>query len=272
MFKTQTLKRLLSLTLPSFPVALVSHVALAGSLNLVPTKNVQALTPENFCVGMGNVLKTIKQTITDEAALLCPNGVPSATLKALVATPYTGAGTPNMVTLASTEFKDTTSSLITVAYSMKVPKNAVKALLGEEKHVNAVYKGDNLSISAKFLPPPINTGEADTAFQLEQRTTVVDKVSFDEASVHDLRLYRMFPNNFDMMMAVRTLNKPSEQFRKAVVIRGVMNDPNDPNQALSFSLLSFLMNSRNQHDRVIAAFSKFIEVDFMTLYSEQTKP
>ncbi len=256
-----------------FAISLLgSHSLRAEQLRLIPSKNMQALTPENFCVGVGNVLKVSKQSFADEAAQLCPNGLPSATLKALVASPYAGSGQPNIITLNVAEVKETTTSNITVAYAMKIPKNAVKVLLGEEAHVSSIYKGENLTISAKFLPPPINLGEADTAFQIEQKTVVKDNVSFDDTSVHDLRLYRMFPNNFDMMMAVRTLSKPSEQFRKSVVVRGVMQDASNPDQALSFSVLSFSMNSRERHDRVIAAFSEFIKSDFMSLYSEQVKP
>jgi len=264
---SQTVRTVLGLTL----LTLGQGVWASDSLRLIPAKNAQALTPENFCVGVGNVLKVSKQSFADEAAQLCPNGVPSANFKTLVATPYAGTGEPNFIFQIS-EVKETLTSNIIVAYSMKIPKNAVKVLLGEEQHVSSVYKGANLTISAKFLPPPINLGEADTAFQIEQRTTVKDNVSFDDVSVHDLRLYRMFPNNFDMMMAVRTLTKPTEQFRKAVVVRGVMQDPSNPNQALSFSVLNFSMNSRDKHDRVVAAFTDFIKADFQSLYGEQTKP
>jgi hypothetical protein len=49
-----------------------------------------------------------------------------------------------------------------------------------------------------------------------------------------------------------------------------MRDPKSPDRTVSVSLLHFLMNGRDNPDRVIEAFQAFIEDDMKTLYSEQS--
>ncbi len=242
----------------------------AQTLNLIPPKNVLALTPENFCLGFKNMFAITKQSFQDEANLICPNQTPAPLLGTLIANAYTGTGTPVIQNIAQTIVDEQTIQL-TVAYAMKIPKPPVPTLLGEEKNVPTPYVGDPLTIRPKFGAPVVNTGDADTAFTVEQRTIVKAAVEFDEVSVHDLKLYRMHPNNFDFFAAVRTLRTPSEQFKKAVVLRGVMRDPANANGSISITVLNFVMNSREEPERVTEAFSRFIEADMIALYNAQSK-
>ncbi len=252
--------------------ALSMPEAHAEPLRVLPVKNTIAITPDNFCKGLPNVFAITKQNIKEQTDILCPGGVPSATFTSLITNAYRGTGTPTLTTIRVVEDQAAVTSEILVAYALRVPKNAVKTLLGEEQHVVVPYQGENLNISAKFLPPPLNLGEADTAFTIEQRTVVRDNVSFDDTSIHDLRMYPLYPNNFDFFMAARTLQKPSEQFKKSVVLRAVLGDATDPNSAYSVTLLHFVMNSREEHERVVEAFTNFITADMRVLYTNNSRP
>jgi hypothetical protein len=248
---------------------LASSSALSQTAQRVkPKKNPLALTPESLCLGFKNMAAITKQNFKEEADQLCPNFLPSATLTELIATPYQGGNQPVLKVITSTQ--EGGDVRIMVAYSMSVPKEPVEALLGEEKHVVVPYSRDPLTINASFGPPVRNLGDADTAFSIEQQTKVVDRVSFEDRSVHDLKLYRLHPNNLDFFAAVRTLREPTLQFKRSVVLRGVMRDPKSPDRTVSVSLLHFLMNGRDNPDRVIEAFQAFIEDDMKTLYSEQS--
>jgi hypothetical protein len=238
--------------------------------SIIPPNNVLALTPENFCLGFKSMFTITKQDFKEEAELICPSQVPAPLLNTLITNAYTGTGTPVLQRLPDTII-DANTVKLTVAYAMKIPKPPVPALLGEEKNVPIPYMGETLTIRPKIGAPVPNTGDCDTAFTVEQRTTVDDNVSFDDMSVHDLKLYRMHPNNFDFFAAVRTLRTPSEQFKRAVVLRGVMRDPANPNSTISISVLNFVMNSREEPDNVAETFFQFIEADLRALYAAQSK-
>lgn len=251
--------------------ALPLSASAGAAQNVLPPINQLALTPENFCLGLKNLFAITKQSIQDEANLICPNFVPAPLLGTILSNAYQGVGEPTISTVLVLETPATQTTQITVAYAMKLAKPPVPVLLGEEKHVPSPYSKNPLTIQAKFVTPALNTGDADTVFTVEQQTTVDAAVKFDDISSHDLKLYRLYPNNFDFFMAARTLNKPTEQFKRSVVLRGVMRDANNPNASYSITVLNFVMNSRNQHDRVVAAFTDFITADLKALYAEQSK-
>jgi hypothetical protein len=238
--------------------------------SVLPPKNTLALTPENFCLGFKNMFAITKQDFKEEADLICPNMAPAPMLGTLLANAYAGTGTPVLQRLPDTIIDENTVKL-TVAYAMKIPKPPVPALLGEEKNVPIPYMGETLTIRPKIGAPVPNEGDCDTAFTVEQRTTVDDNVSFDDMSVHDLKLYRMHPNNFDFFAAVRTLRTPSPQFKRAVVLRGVMRDPANPNASISISVLNFVMTSHDEPDNVAETFFQFIQADLRALYAAQSK-
>ncbi|WP_141734654.1 hypothetical protein [Oligoflexus tunisiensis] len=259
-------------------ILLVSLAVLAQGQTVEPgpvysvlaPKNELALTPENLCLGFKNVFAITKQSFQEEVNLLCPNMAPSPLLLSLIAAPYQGVGDPVLTTIANVENADNTT-LLTVAYAIRVPKSPAQTLIGEEKHVPVPYSLEPLTVTTRFMDPAPNEGDADTVFTVEQRTVVDAGEEFDDLSVHDLKLYRMHPNNFDFLAAVRTLRTPSDQFKKAVVVRGVMKDPNDPNSSISVSVLNFLMNSRDEADNVAEVFSQFIVDDTRVLYTELIK-
>ncbi len=257
--------------LAALGLAWLIPAALFGQTNLLPAKSTLAVTPANFCLGMKNVAAITKQSFTEEANLLCANQAPTALFTTLINSAYQGTGTPTLTTVLVQETPATLTTQLTVAYAMKVNKDPVKVLLGEEKHVSSSYSQDPLSISAKFMAPPVNSGDADTAFVVQQKTSVKAQVSFDDTSIHDLKLYQLYTYNFDFFLAVRTLTAPTEQFKKSVVLRAIFQDPANQNQSYAVTILNFVMNNRDQHDRTVDAFTKFIQSDFMTLYQEQSK-
>jgi|GEM_PF-3367410 len=249
-------------------LALGSQAAQAQfTIRPVPVKNVVAMTTDNYCKGLPSVFATTKQDIKEQTDVLCLNGAPTSTFNTLISTAFRGTGAPVITTIRELEIPAALSSEIFVTYALRIPKNAVATLLGEEKHVLSPYQQGNLTINARFLPTPINLGEADTAFSLEQKTIVRDNVSFDDTSLHSLRMYTLYPNNFDFFLAARTLNAPSEQFKKSVVVRAVIGDATDPKFSYSITVLHFVMNSREQHERVVTAFMNFIRSDAMALYT-----
>lgn len=241
----------------------------------LPQPNVLDLTPENFCLGLPNALAISKQNFTIEANALCQGQAPTQLFRELLANPYLGGDRPNrfLEEIPSSEVVTGNNIQIFVAYAMKVPRKAVDALLAEEGFVKVPYRQEILNITSDFLPPPKNDGEADIAFSVEQRTVVThERVMFNDLSRHELRTYRLHPNNFDFLLAVRTLAAPSEQFKKAVVLKGLIADSEAPtNSTYLVTIFNFIMNSRDEPDSNIAegveeTFLEFIERDMQNIF------
>ncbi|MFW7378812.1 MAG: hypothetical protein ACOH5I_08400 [Oligoflexus sp.] len=254
----------------------------------LPTANVLPLTPESFCSGLPNAFAITAQEFTIEANALCPGNAPSQAFRDLLTNAYSGqTNDPERIErdyirdLPSSENITGNNIQIFIAYAMKVPRKGVEALLAEESFVETPYSRDILTINASFLPPPVNNGEADTAFSIEQKTNVNrtdnPQVIFNDVSRHELRMYRLHPNNFDFFLAVRTLAAPSEQFSKSVVLRGVLADAAAPNDSSYIvTVLNFIMNSRDEPDSNIAegmdeTFRDFISRDMQTIYTAHTQ-
>ncbi len=230
---------------------------------------------ENFCLGLQNAAAMTQQPIIDEINMFCLNGQASPLMASLLANPYQGEGEFRFrdpgsedfgVILLDMEDEDNSISHYHVAYAVKLPKAPTVILSMEEKNITTPYDGGNLLINSIFLAPPINEGDAYTAFNVEQNTVVDDNVEFDDTSTYDLKMYKLHPNNVDMFLSARTLTTPSEQFKSAKVLRGSFADPQDPNSTYSVGILKFEMNSRDRHERLIDAFSLFVVSDLLTLY------
>jgi hypothetical protein len=260
-------------------------VAGASSTNLLPVANKLPITTDNFCLGAQNVLKNAKQVLTDELAVLCTGNTATTLFKNLLASPYAGTGTPTLTSVfAPIEDNNNRTSEIMVAFAMRIPKTAVNTLLVEEKHAIVPYDSEaqplplgnqlaNMKMSFQFLDPPKNEGDADTTFTLQQTVdTRSVAVNFKDVSTHELKQYILHPNNFDFFMAGRTLVTPTEQFKKSVVVRGFLTDPADATKTLVITVAHFLMNSRDQHEQLVLAFSNFLTTDVSKLYQEQIKP
>jgi hypothetical protein len=260
-------------------------VAGGSNANLLPVANKLPITPDNFCLGAQNVLKTAKQILSEELAVLCTGNTASTLFKNLLAAPYAGTGTPTLTQVfAPREDGNARTSEIMVAFAMRIPKSAVNTLLVEEKHAIVPYDSEaqplplgnqlaNMKMSFQFMEPPKNEGDADTTFALQQTVdTRSVAVNFKDVSNHELRQYILHPNNFDFFMAGRTLVTPTEQFKKSVVVRGFITDPADATKTLVVTVAHFLMNSRDQHDQLVLAFSNFLTSDVSKLYQEQIKP
>ncbi len=259
--------------------------AKGSNVNLLPVANKLPITADNFCVGAQNVLKNARQVLTDELAVLCTGNTASTLFKNLLTTPYAGTGTPALTQVfAPREDNNNRTSEIMVAFAMRIPKTAVNTLLVEEKHAIVPYDSEaqplplgnqlaNMKMSFQFMDPPKNEGDADTTFALQQTVdTRSVAVNFKDISNHELRQYILHPDNFDFFMAGRTLVAPTEQFKKSVVVRGFMTDPADATKTLVITVAHFLMNSRDQHEQLVLAFSNFLTTDVSKLYQEQIKP
>lgn len=264
---------------------LLFHATTAKGANLLPVANKLPITPDNFCLGAQNTLKNAKQVLTDELAVLCTANTATTLFKDLIAAPYAGTGTPTLTEVfTAREDNNNKTSEIMVAFAMRIPKTAVNTLLVEEKHAVVPYDSEaqppplgnqlaNMKMSFQFMEPPKNEGDADTTFTLQQTVdTRSVAVNFKDVSTHELRQYILHPNNFDFFLAGRTLVAPTEQFKKSVVVRGFLTDPADPNKTLVITVAHFLMNSRDQHDQLVLAFSNFLTTDVSKLYQEQIKP
>lgn len=251
--------------------------------NELPQPNQLELSPENFCRGIPNVMAYSEQSFDIEIQALCDGTTPTQDFLEILSNPYEGQNNAGrrIQELSSSESLPNQSVQIFIAYAMKVPKRGVEALLAEEGFVENPYSEGILSINASFLEPPRNEGNADTAFSIEQVTNVNrtnnPQVIFNDISQHDLRMYRMHPNNFDFFLAVRTLVEPSEQFRKAVVVRGVMADSENPAaSAYIITVLNFIMNSRGDPDGrvgegMIDTFTDFIVDDMRSVYQAHSQ-
>jgi hypothetical protein len=257
----------------------------ASPANLLPVAQKLPITPDTFCLGTQNVLKTAKQVLTDELAVLCTGNTATTLFKNLIAAPYAGTGTPALTQVFPPRADNNAkTSEIMVAFAMRIPKTAVNTLLVEEKHAIVPYDSEaqppplgnqlaNMKMSFQFMEPPKNEGDADTTFALQQTVdTRSVAVNFKDVSNHELRQYILHPDNFDFFMAGRTLVAPTEQFKKSVVVRGFMTDPADATKTLVVTVAHFLMNSRDQHEQLVLAFSNFLTTDVSKLYQEQIKP
>jgi hypothetical protein len=257
----------------------------ASPANLLPVAQKLPITPDTFCLGAQNVLKTAKQVLTDELAVLCTGNTATTLFKNLIAAPYAGTGTPALTQVFAPKLDNNAkTSEIMLAFAMRIPKTAVNTLLVEEKHAIVPYDSEaqppplgnqlaNMKMSFQFMEPPKNEGDADTTFALQQTVdTRSVAVNFKDVSTHELRQYILHPDNFDFFMAGRTLVAPTEQFKKSVVVRGFMTDPADATKTLVVTVAHFLMNSRDQHEQLVLAFSNFLTTDVSKLYQEQIKP
>ncbi len=266
--------------------ALAADASIPSVSNVLPTPNKVPISPENFCAGALETMKKSKQDLSEELSAICgANGVPTQLYKTLLSTPYTGTG--NVVlrrVKAPVENQAQQTTELFVAYAMKVPKSAVATLLYEEKHATVSYDSDAQALPTEgnqqarmrmnfiFQEPPKNEGDADTTFGLQQTVAVTSlTVNFTDVSQHDLRQYILHKDNFDFFLAGRTLVTPTTQFKKSTVVRGFMTDPANAEQTLVITIAHFLMNSRQQHDQLVLAFTNFLTTDVAKLYAAQSK-
>lgn len=273
-------------SLPQAHFAQAAEVSAPVVNQVLPRPNKLPLTPENFCLGAQETLKKAMQNLTEQLAAVCgANGVPTQLFQNLLATPYTGTGNVTLRRVrAPVENQNDQTTELFVAYAMRVPKSAVNTLLYEEKHATVGYDSDaqplptngdqqaRMRMSFSFQEPPKNVGDADTTFGLQQTVDVRSLVvNFNDVSQHDLRQYILHKDNFDFFMAGRTLLAPTQQFKKSTVLRGFMTDPANAERAYVITIAHFLMNSRQQHDQLVLAFTNFLTTDVAKLYAAQSR-
>lgn len=238
-------------------------------LNLLTEKKNLPASADVFCQGIRKVLARATQNLKAEADVLCADQVATDLLTGLIAQPYTGSGTPTVRKLARAASPGTVANFL--AYAIRVKKKPVPTILAEENLVKSTnYAGpDGFTLALSFdTVPPENAGDCDTAFKVVQRTvTRNSNVNFDDTSKHDLKLYLMHQDNFDYLMAGRTLVQVTDQIKYSRVLRGVMPDPKDPEYSISVSVVNLVMNDRNQAERAGDAFDAFIVSDIQSTYN-----
>ena len=187
------------------------------------------------------MLKTTDQDLKEEAALLCNGTTPTALFKELLEDPYNGQDRAPYRELVNEEDGDNETSFYTVGYSIQMPVTPNVVLSVEENQSILPYQEGDISITAKFLDPPTSMKGAEAGFTVEQFMAVTDRVSFEDTSVHNLRMYRPFVQNQDIFISARTLDAKSEQFYKLTILRAVISDPNDAEGTVSVSVIGVEM-------------------------------
>jgi hypothetical protein len=263
-------------SLPSDRTATSKESSSSGAgFSLLPVKNDLPISGDVFCAGLTKTLDTMKQDVKTEAAVLCSGDKATALLNDLIATPYTGTGNPPLRQIDSAAPTGQGNVRNYVAYSIRVPKKAVPMLLAEEDLVKATTYSDSEGFKIALSMDPqliVNENDCDTAFRVIQYAENRNqRAAFTDTSKHDLKFYRLHPDNFDYLAAARTLVAPTEQIKHASIVRGFMPDPADKNFTISFSVIHSVMNGRDFEERVSSAFEGFIASDVATTYNFHTK-
>ena len=276
------------------PAALKASIQEKVKALVLPVKNELPVTLDSFCAGIPNVTAITKQQIEDELAVFCDaENKPTQTLINLAAAPYVGVGNAEDFVLVLPTAQDipATKMNLNIAYAIRIKKSAVKALIAEEPNALVPYASPEdddtvLTIETKFLEAPNNEGEADTSFTVEQTVDVNrdGRIQFKDISTHTLSMYRIQERNLDFFLAARTLETSetvdfddegpdgSKQFDQANVVRGIMTDPNNPDEALVFSTINIIMNSRsnntgsNIYEGMADAFTTFLNQSVIDAY------
>jgi hypothetical protein len=262
----------------------------------LPPKYDLPITPESFCQGMPNVLRSsASQNVGETLSTLCNGTTPTNTLRTLINSPYTGQQGYNFLSTGDGLFVGPIPNdnyvRFNIAYSMKVQgKNAVDLLLGEELIIRdqTYANGDgnpNLQLKFEILKPDLRQpiledNGADIAFKVKERSLrTARQRGFDTTLIHDLKLYRMFENNFDFMISIRTLFKDiSTQpggfpiIRKANVVKATIVDPQDRDSSIGIAVFNLeVYDQRGQEDRVEDIFSEFVIRDLKKIFAFHNK-
>lgn len=262
----------------------------------LPPKYDLPVTPESFCQGMPNVIKSAaSQNVGGALSTLCNGTTPTTTLRTLINSPYTGQQGYNFLSTGDGLFVGPIPNdnyvRFNIAYSMKIQgKNAVDLILGEELIIRDqdYANGDgnpNLQLKFELLKPDlkqplIEENGADIAFRVKERSLRTARTrAFDNTVIHDLKLYRMFENNFDFMIAVRTFFKDISTppggfplFRKADIIKATIVDPQDKNASIGITVFNLeVYDQRGQDDRVEDIFSEFVIRDLKKIFAFHNK-
>jgi hypothetical protein len=236
-----------------------------------PQKNKLPITPASFCSGEPSLMKKLKQDFKEELKLLCDGPQATALFSEMVATAYNGTNVSNYKPIFIGPSTTEGWIDIKISYSMRLKKSVVKALRAEEflNSPKNSYIGPELKLNFITETPPPSDGDADTTFMVTQKT-VRDSGNrqFNDTSVHTLKLYRLIPNNFDFMLAGRTLNQETPLFKRSVTLRAAMTDPSDPEYSVVTTVMGFtISDQRDQADRVEDIFVSFIKNDMLNVFN-----
>ena len=229
--------------------SLAPHQGASASSRLpeIPKNEIEVKT-ENLCKGSNTALQSFQADFGELLRLICtPEGQATPLLDTLVATPYQGQGDLSLTTVGFSANGDNVDIIFAVAMAFD-RLNPVDALIGEEKHAIVPYKSargdqDGLTMNFAFLEPEKNVGECDTKFKVTQDVAITGPGARalgndgKDKSIHELRLFRLYPNNFDFFVSGRSLIEPTPLFAKSSVIRAFMPLPSDPSKTTSVTIL-----------------------------------
>jgi hypothetical protein len=272
------------LTLGATALTFFASLSYGATKRPFPQKNKLPISPESYCSGQEGLFKRIKQPIKDEFNLLCQAGKPTPLFTTMVTTAYDGTNAVNYTPIKVGPSAENPGWVdVKVAFSMRVKKTAVQILRAEEALVgpNASFKSTDLNIFFEYDTPTPIEGDTDTAFNIKQRTQRQNGARrFDDNSKHSLKLYRVMPNNFDFLLAARTLiednaeiSKTARLFKKSTILRAAMTDPKDPNYGIVTTVLGFLISDQEgQDDRVETIFVNYINADILNVFKFHSTP
>ncbi|SMF08476.1 hypothetical protein [Pseudobacteriovorax antillogorgiicola] len=233
---------------------------------------------ENLCMGLTELLNKTKQDFANEVAILCPNGLPSEDLQRMMDNPYQGSGNvDNFIRNLDRDDLNNDEMQVKFYYGIKMTKDIVKTVIKEEPIAVLPYNGSVLKIQNAFMEPPKNLGDSNSAFLVQQFIDVNNErrdVKFNDTSLHDLKVYQLFPDNFNFFLAARTQVEVTEQFKRSVVLKAFLTDPQNPNMVYGFNLVNMVMNDRgggNVEDGQRDEFMQFFEISIRESYQEHMK-
>ena len=145
--------------------------------------------------------------------------------------------------------------------------NASVALKTLERHVLTPHVSEVMEINSIFLDPPTAV-DAFAAFNVEQTTTVFDGAPFNDTSNYTLNMYQLVENGFDGFLVQRSLKVPSEQFLSSSQTTLIFQPDSSKKVTFSLQILSVVMNSREQHERLVREFKSFLVFDQKSLFNE----
>lgn len=244
--------------------------AVAQDLPL-PPKNEVPINAQSFCAGFNQVYATTKQNFKKQADYLCAGGNPSSLLNQILSNPYQGAGAPSSFLRTIAANVEGQYLRLVMGYGVRVPQNAVQAVLRNEKTLTLDYFGPELRVMPRMIRPARNEREAEATLGSELIASCkADTIRFDDVTRYHINLYKMYPNNYDFFLVVRTLVQPTLQTKESTMLVGVMPDPQNPAYSIVITALEFLLHNRDHPERVRPIIENYILWYMQKVYETQT--
>lgn len=248
----------------------LSLMAVAQDLPM-PPKNQVPISAESFCGGFPQVFATTKQSFKKQADYLCAGNAPTSLLTQILTNPYQGSGGPSSFLRTVTSKVEGQYLRLIMGYGVRVPRTPVDAVLRNEKTLTLDYYGPELRVMPRMIKPARNEREAEATLASELIASCkADTIRFDDVTRYQINLYKMYPNNFDFFLVVRTLVQPTLQTKESTMLVGLMPDPQNPSFSIVITVLEFLLHNRDHPERVRPIIENYILWYMKKVYETQT--